>query len=325
MAASNPIVQSIVAGARARNIDPNAVLAVSRMEGLSGGIGDGGHAFGPFQLNNAGGVITGRFQGESPQQIQQWATSPAGIDFALGRIGQVAGGLSGQAAVRAIVSRFERPADIPGETSRAIAAYGTPSAAPVAPMAPPPAAGGMPAPTPGRPFNLQAALAQISQGDYGGFYGSLGKHLAAPTQAAPPQPAAPLQPPQQPTAPAPAHGGMTIPIHGNIGRENPAFLSELTTAAHALGAVAIVATLGERSPQYNRAVGGATHSNHLPDQHGYGHAIDGYAVMADGSRVPLGTFLAKTAGKYGLRSGASFNWNGRPDVVHVDDFRNQGR
>ena len=39
-------------------LDPDAVMRVAAGEGLGGGIGDAGHAFGPFQLNNAGGVIT---------------------------------------------------------------------------------------------------------------------------------------------------------------------------------------------------------------------------------------------------------------------------
>lgn len=105
-------------------LDPQAALAVASAEGLSGGIGDGGHAFGPFQLNNAGGVITGKFPGWSPTQINAWAWSPAGIDYALSGISHVAAGLRGGQAVSNIVSRFERPADPAGEIQRAIAAYG---------------------------------------------------------------------------------------------------------------------------------------------------------------------------------------------------------
>lgn len=105
-------------------LDPNAVLAVSSTEGLSGGIGDGGHAFGPFQLNNAGGVLTGMFAGQSPEQIQAWASSPAGIDWGLSHIAKVARGLHGQQAINAIVTQFERPANIPHEIAGATAAYG---------------------------------------------------------------------------------------------------------------------------------------------------------------------------------------------------------
>jgi hypothetical protein len=51
-----------------QQIDQQAELAVAGQEGLSGGIGDGGHAFGPNQLNDAGGVWTGRNQGLTPEQ-----------------------------------------------------------------------------------------------------------------------------------------------------------------------------------------------------------------------------------------------------------------
>jgi len=107
-----------------RGLDPAAVLAVASSEGLSGGIGDSGHAFGPWQLNNAGGVITGKFSGMSPTQINQWAWSPAGLKYALDRIGGVARGLKGPAAVSAIVNRFERPAAPIPEIQRATAALG---------------------------------------------------------------------------------------------------------------------------------------------------------------------------------------------------------
>lgn len=114
----------IRAGARARGLDPAAVLAVASREGLSGGIGDGGHAFGPWQLNNAGGVITGQFKGQTPQQINQWAWSPAGINYALDRIAKVAKGLTGSQAINSIVRNFERPAAPDAEVAGAINAYG---------------------------------------------------------------------------------------------------------------------------------------------------------------------------------------------------------
>jgi hypothetical protein len=120
----NPIVSLIVQGARARGLDPAAVLAVASQEGLSGRIGDGGHAYGPFQLNNAGGVLTGKFPNLTPQQRQAWASSPAGINYALDGIANVAKGLKGQQAVNAIVTRFERPANPGKEIAGANASYG---------------------------------------------------------------------------------------------------------------------------------------------------------------------------------------------------------
>lgn len=100
-------------------VDPRAALAVSSVEGLSGRVGDGGHAFGPFQLNDAGGVLTGR-----PGDHRSFAESPAGINWAMQRIAGVSKGLTGQAAVNAIVRRFERPQDPNGEVASALAAYG---------------------------------------------------------------------------------------------------------------------------------------------------------------------------------------------------------
>jgi hypothetical protein len=125
LSATNPVVNAIVAGSKARGLDPNAVLAVASVEGLSGRIGDGGHAYGPFQLNNAGGVITNRYPGAYRQDVQSWASSPQGIGYALDRIANVARGRSGRDAVVNIVQRFERPADPRGEIGRALARLGS--------------------------------------------------------------------------------------------------------------------------------------------------------------------------------------------------------
>lgn len=108
-----------------QRLDPAATLAVASREGLSGAIGDGGHAFGDFQLNNAGGVITGKFAGMSPAQIEAWANTPQGINFALSGLARVAANQTGQQAVNSIVSRYERPANIPGEIAGATAALGS--------------------------------------------------------------------------------------------------------------------------------------------------------------------------------------------------------
>lgn len=137
-APGNPIVQLIASGARARGLDPAAVLAVASQEGLSGRIGDGGHAYGPFQLNNAGGVITGTHPAVNDQATQNWANSPAGINFALDRIAQNARGLRGPSAVRAIVSQFERPENPGKEISGALSVYGQYGSTPggISPLAP---------------------------------------------------------------------------------------------------------------------------------------------------------------------------------------------
>ncbi len=97
------------------NLDPRAVLAVASSEGLSGAVGDSGTSYGPFQLHVGGALPQGR--------TQAWAESPAGMDYALREIGKVAGGMQGQAAVNAIVNKFERPANPGGEVQRAWGAY----------------------------------------------------------------------------------------------------------------------------------------------------------------------------------------------------------
>ena len=132
-------------GSRRRGLDPHAVLAVARVEGLSGGIGDQGTSHGPFQLH-VGGAFPTRLAGLSGQQRQAWAESQQGINYALDRIASVARGRRGRDAVAAIVSRFERPADIPGEIAKAYGLYGgTPPMASGGPTRPPvgiPGAGG---------------------------------------------------------------------------------------------------------------------------------------------------------------------------------------
>lgn len=109
----------IAALARQHGLDPDATLRVAGTEGLSGGIGDSGHAFGPFQLNNAGGAYPG-WAPQEPQAANEWAWSPQGVKYALAGIGKVAGGLTGPDAVRAIVNRFERPANPTAEISKAL-------------------------------------------------------------------------------------------------------------------------------------------------------------------------------------------------------------
>lgn len=96
-------------------VDPEAVLAVTRAEGLSGGVGDYGTSFGPFQLHIGGALPSGRGQ--------SWAESPAGLDYALRQIAQVARGKRGRAAIEAIVRRFERPRDPEEEITRALGYY----------------------------------------------------------------------------------------------------------------------------------------------------------------------------------------------------------
>lgn len=108
----------------ARNVDPAAADAVFSQEGAGGGIGDGGHAFGPGQFNNAGGVWTGKYQGLTPEQINAQAWSKQGLTELANDVANVAAGLKGQQAITNIVSRFERPKDPSTEITNALAAFG---------------------------------------------------------------------------------------------------------------------------------------------------------------------------------------------------------
>jgi hypothetical protein len=125
--ASKPATRDeIIRRARKYKLDPAAVLAVAMGEGglqnRQGDVGDlaGGGSYGPFQLY-AQGALPKRFRGK-PQQADAWAWSPAGIDYALRKMKEAgAAGLKGEAAVNAIVRRFERPADTDGSVQRAVA------------------------------------------------------------------------------------------------------------------------------------------------------------------------------------------------------------
>lgn len=111
------LAQLIAQRARVRGLDPNAVLAVAAGEGLSGGIGDQGRSYGPFQLFTQGAFPKAKL-GLNPQQRQAWATSQEGVDYALDRM-SFARGLRGETAAEAIIRRFERPADPNTSVARA--------------------------------------------------------------------------------------------------------------------------------------------------------------------------------------------------------------
>jgi hypothetical protein len=103
-----------------------------------------------------------------------------------------------------------------------------------------------------------------------------------------------------------------------LGGEKPDFLKKVSAAVAAIGGTKIRVNSGYRSPAHNKAVGGASNSNHM-----YGRAMDGQAFIPGRGWVDLGIALAHVAPKFGLRSGASFDWGGRPDTPHVDDGFNQ--
>lgn len=121
-------VSTITSLAQQYGLDPTAVLSVAAHEGLSGGVGDNGTSFGPFQLH-AGGALPQQVWSQGPQYAQQWAWSPAGISYALQTMANSgAKGLTGQQAIAAIVNNFERPADPGGEINAAAYYYQNPNA-----------------------------------------------------------------------------------------------------------------------------------------------------------------------------------------------------
>lgn len=114
--------QMIVAAARKWGVDARAALAVAMTEGglKFGAVGDSGHAFGPFQLNNAGGVVSGM----DANKAAAFANSLQGITFALKSMAAAgAAGKTGFDAIQAIVRGFERPADPAGEIQKALTFY----------------------------------------------------------------------------------------------------------------------------------------------------------------------------------------------------------
>jgi hypothetical protein len=122
------VVDAIYQSSVQHGVDPLAVLSVARQEGLSGAIGDSGTSFGPFQLH-VGGAFPSTINGQSTSswsaaEKQTWATSQAGIDYAVGKIASVsAPGAKGIPEIVSIVSRFERPANIPNEIAGATRTY----------------------------------------------------------------------------------------------------------------------------------------------------------------------------------------------------------
>lgn len=123
MANSNiAAVQAIKAAAAKYGLDPQAMIAVARAEsGLRpDAIGDGGHAFGLFQFNNAGGTITGQANPE------RYLDPNFNAMEAARHIASIKGarGARGKTAVELIVNQFERPANKSGEISKALSYYG---------------------------------------------------------------------------------------------------------------------------------------------------------------------------------------------------------
>lgn len=316
------------------NLDPEAVVSIGRVEGqraLNGGnsVGDNGTSFGTFQLH-AGGALPASVWARGSAYANKWANSAKGLEYAISRM-TAAQGLTGKAAVQAISQHFERPADVAGEVSKAWGTYSQKGAAwgghegSGATVGGRPGQGqsGLPPLVPNPKTAIVMTLLQGASDAAAGKQPDFGSILQL-AQARQQQQAAldrfGPSPTNQPlVAPGVVKGGKGITFSGrDLTGENQGFINKLSAAAQAAGATQIRVSSGYRSPEHNAAVGGAAHSNHMS-----GHALDGEGFVPGKGWVPLGTLLAQVAPKFGLRSGATFQWGGKPDVVHVDDAFNQ--
>lgn len=117
MAKPRPVPAAIQQYARQLGLDPRAVEAVGWAESSlrRNAVGDQGTSYGPFQLHRGGALPGGR--------NAAWAGSDQGILYAMQQMAKYARGKSGQAAVRAIVEGFERPAAPGQEIDRAMQYY----------------------------------------------------------------------------------------------------------------------------------------------------------------------------------------------------------
>jgi hypothetical protein len=108
-------------------VDAMAAIADALHEGANGGMGDGGHAYGPFQdhlTDFAGRPFYGK--GVNNPVVNAWAWSDNGIRYAVRQMVNTtpsARGLRGHAAVYAIVYGYERPADKSGAYKTRAAEY----------------------------------------------------------------------------------------------------------------------------------------------------------------------------------------------------------
>jgi hypothetical protein len=116
------LIQYVNSQAASYGLDPAAVLATAHVEGWGGTIGDGGHAYGPWQDHLTDFKERPWYgAGTNNAQVQTWAWSSEGINYALNQMATTgkARGLSGYQAVVNINTFYERSADIPGQIWRA--------------------------------------------------------------------------------------------------------------------------------------------------------------------------------------------------------------
>lgn len=109
------------------SVDFLACCANAVAEGISGGIGDNGSAYGPWQVHATDGRIS-QYANLPPYDlaVQGWAWTLNGIQYVIRAMrANGAKGVKGHAAVHAIVYGFEKPGDKPGAYTTRIAIYDT--------------------------------------------------------------------------------------------------------------------------------------------------------------------------------------------------------
>ena len=112
------VFREIVAASIANRLDPAAVIAVALGEGgvRYGAVGDNNTSFGPFQLHIGGAL--------PKDKDAAWANSPEGIRYAIRSMVKAgAAGKQGNAAIEAIIRRFERPANPDASVTNAVERY----------------------------------------------------------------------------------------------------------------------------------------------------------------------------------------------------------
>lgn len=149
-------------------VDPAAMLAVANQEGLrttpgSAWVvpGESYNSFGPPSWNGDPRARGGPIIAAHPNDYAAWAWSPEGIDEWIRQVAQVAGGLTGGAAIQAIVTKFEAPREdlVQGEISDATRLYSgfqqqIQGIIPIPGTLPPQ----IPIPLPGQPSNPQSPV-----------------------------------------------------------------------------------------------------------------------------------------------------------------------
>jgi hypothetical protein len=133
LASTNPVLKgggaltAMVQACVDYGVDPLATVADALHEGANGGIGDGGSAYGPFQIHATDGRLP-QFVGKGTHNpvVNAWAWTENGIRYGVRSMVNAtpsAKGLRGHVAVYAIVYGFERPADKAGAYKTRAAEY----------------------------------------------------------------------------------------------------------------------------------------------------------------------------------------------------------